>query len=133
MAMVEMVLVLPLLLLLLFGIAEVSLLFTRWLALISAVQEGARFASVYRGASCDEGDVRAKTIARVEEFASAAGNVTLDLVTVDEPCAAPGTDTVVRATHSFAFQLLPGLTQLFGPAAFPQSIPLTFASTMRHE
>ena len=52
MAMVEMVFVLPLLLLLVFAIAEFGLMFNRWLTLSNAVREGARGGVVYRGPMC---------------------------------------------------------------------------------
>jgi Flp pilus assembly protein TadG len=65
MAMVEMVFVLPVLLILLFAVAQLGLMFNRWLTLSNAVREGAR-AGVTWDASCDAAATRTRILDTVD-------------------------------------------------------------------
>ena len=60
MAMVEMVFVLPLLILLVFAIAQFGLMFSRWLTLSNAVREGARDGVAFAGPCGVQGAVAAR-------------------------------------------------------------------------
>jgi Flp pilus assembly protein TadG len=132
MAMVEMVFVLPVLLLLVFSIAELSMMFSRWLTLISAVQEGARFASLYRP-SCNSGSVATDATQVVQRYASGGGIVLPSgAVTVSGQCGPGGTtSSVVTASFNFAFQRLPDLSQWF--PGFPGSWSVSSTATMMNE
>lgn len=126
MAMLEMVFVLPVLLILVFAIAELGLMFSRWLTLSNAVREGARVAVVYR-----DGCVPATVIQEVRDtvvaYAGAGGvGIAPGDVTVTGACSS-GNPANVRADFDFRFQVLPGFTSLGA------TIPLRYASQMRNE
>ncbi len=105
--MVEFALVIPLLLLLIFGIIQFGILFNNYLALTDAVRAGARQAAVSRTLP----DPVAVTKTRVER--SAAGLKASNLViTVDPydptdgtPTWAQGGDVTVKATYPYAINL----------------------------
>jgi Flp pilus assembly protein TadG len=107
-AMVEFVIVAPILLLLVFGIVQFGILFNNYVALTDAVRNGARQAAVSRQAP----DPVAVTVNRVTR---AAGHLkTSDLeVTVDPYDPAKGTatwaqggDVTVTATYPYSINLL---------------------------
>ena len=128
MAMVEMVFVLPLLLLVLFGIAQIGLMFNRWLTLTNAVREGAREGVTWQK-NCLEGDVRDRVKAAVRGYAAAGDLVAADLVIADTDiegeCGGSGSDLTVTARYNFKFPVpVPGLLADF---------PLEYSSTMRNE
>ena len=73
MAMVEMVFVLPLLILLVFAIAQFGLMFSRWLTLSNAVREGARDGRDIRG-PCECREVAPNRVKnKVVSYARAGG------------------------------------------------------------
>jgi Flp pilus assembly protein TadG len=106
-AMVEFALVIPLLLLLIFGIVQFGILFNNYLTLTDAVRAGARQAAVSRTLP----DPVGVTKTRVER--SAAGLTASNLViTVDPfdpvdgtPTWAQGGDVTVKATYPYAINL----------------------------
>jgi hypothetical protein len=131
---VEFALVLPLLLLVVLGIAEFGFIFQRYEVLTNAAREGARIA-VLPGYS--DADVQARVAAYVE-----AGRVPIDpgvnpVVLVEpEPIpmpagqpALPGTRVTVTYTHSYMF--LGGIAGWFG--ATYSTVPLRAVSWMRTE
>lgn len=105
--MVEFALVIPLLLLLIFGIIQFGILFNNYLALTDAVRAGARQAAVSRGLP----DPVAVTKTRVER--SAAGLKPSNLVITVDPFDptdgsatwAQGGDVTVKATYPYAINL----------------------------
>jgi hypothetical protein len=74
MATVETVIVLPLLLMLLYGIIEMSLVLSRWQAVSNAAREGARTAIVFRS-TCDVATVEAAVRQRVRDYTQPLGIV----------------------------------------------------------
>ena len=127
MAMVEMIFVLPLLLLLVFAIAEFGLMFSRWLTLSNAVREGARTGVAWRGPTCATTVPAIKT--QVENAVvtyARAGGVPLNPadVIVTGDCGASGTELEVSASYFFKLNI---------PFASFSSIPLSYSSTMRNE
>ena len=125
MAMVEMIFVLPLLILLVFAIAEFGLMFSRWLTLSNAVREGARAGVAWRGPNCNpttvEDDVKSTTGAYAR-----AGGVPLDDddVTVTGACDGTGSSVVVSASYDFKLNI---------PFGNLGTIPIAYQSTMRNE
>ncbi len=105
-AAVEFALVLPILCMLLLGIAQFGIAFNHYLALTDAVRAGARQAAVSRPVAGPEG----VTISKVR--AAASGLTSSDLlVTVNDPSGtpatwAPGSDVKVTATYPYAIDLL---------------------------
>ncbi len=127
MAMVEMVFVLPLLLLLVFAIAQFGLMFSRWLTLSNAVREGAREGAAFRGLICpgDVAQVETDVKERVAAYAQAGGvPIVEDDVNVAGACGGGETDIRVDATYDFELNIP------FGTLA---SVPISYSSTMRNE
>jgi TadE-like protein len=99
--MVEFVLVLPVLMVILFGIVQFGLTFNNYIALTDSVRAGARTAAV----SAQTGDPVGVTETRVK---TASGD--LDPAKVDPTVSAPGgwvhgQDVVVTATYPYSISL----------------------------
>ena len=124
MAMVEMVFVLPLLILLVFAIAEFGLMFSRWLTLSNAVREGARAGVAWRGPNCDTDTVEDDVKTTTGTYAR-AGGVPLadDDVTVNGACDS-GNSLQVSASYDFKLNI---------PFGDLGTIPIAYQSTMRNE
>ena len=137
--MVELAIILPVLLLILFAIAEMGLLFNRWLTLSNAAREGARLATVYRP-NCDADTVKGLVIQRVLDFVE-AGSINRDIVTVsfsdssitDNVCSGSGDQVLVRASMNFDFLYIPGLSEMRGGSIGNSSIPVGHSAVMRNE
>ena len=127
MAMVEMIFVLPVLLLIIFAIAEFGLMFQRWLTLSNAVREGARELVVFRSpATCNAGQVVTDVQNRVVTYANAGGvGIGNGDVQVNGACAGSGTAGTVSADFDFV------LNVPFAPSL--GTIPLSYSSQMRNE
>ena len=126
MAMVEMVFVLPLLILLVFAIAEFGLMFSRWLTLSNAVREGAR-AGVPWSANCGgETPSRADKVRTTVVNYARAGGVPLadDAFTVDGECDGVGSTLTVTASYDFKLNI---------PYGSLGKVPLGYSSKMRNE
>jgi len=101
--MVEFTLVLPVLLVVLFGIIQFGIVFSNYVALTDAVRAGARTAAVSRSAIDPVGDTKARVI-----------NASGDLKTADvTPTVTPGPlgwthgeDVTVSATYPYSISLL---------------------------
>lgn len=109
---VEMALVLPLLLLLTFGIGEFGIMYTQWQSLTNATREGARVGVVFR-AACNTGTVTALIQTTVDSYAASAGIPTGTITTtITNACAGINTPLTVATSlpHSyFALSALAGL------------------------
>lgn len=117
---VEFALVLPLILLVLFGITEFGRAWMTMNILTSAAREGCRLAVVTAP------DVTAVT-AKVTEVCNAAG-ITPTAITVSPPDPADP-ERRVTVTVQTDFDVIPG--EILG--TFSGTIPLTATSVMRHE
>jgi Flp pilus assembly protein TadG len=127
-SMLEMVIVLPLLLLLLFALVEFGILFGRWLVVNNAAREGAREAIVFR-TGCDPTSVENDVVATVQSYGSSLGlSIPASDIGVSGTCGGPGTTSTVTVTSPFTFQTLPGIATSIGP-----TINLTSSSVMRNE
>jgi len=128
MATVETVIVLPILLMLLFAVAEFSLVFARWQALSNAAREGARTAIVFRS-TCDVATVEAEVRQRVQDYATSAG-ITLNTSDIDVQgvCGTPASNSRVTVTAPYQFRVLRG----FAPSLSP-IINTVGISEMRNE
>lgn len=128
MATVETVIVLPLLLMLLYGIIEMSIVFARWQALSNAAREGARTAIVFRS-TCDKPTVEAAVRQRVRDYAQPIGvNLTDDDIIVLGVCGTSNTNSRVTVTAPYQFRVL----DAFAPSLSP-TINTTGSSEMRNE
>lgn len=127
-ATLEMIIVLPLLLSLLFGIAEFSVMFSRWHAVTNAAREGARTAIVFR-APCDEETVMDEVRARVRSYIAPLGITVTDAqIVIEGVCGTPETNTRVQVTVPYQFQVLSNLMPSLSP-----TINTVGDSVMRNE
>ncbi len=128
MAMVEFVLILPALLVILFGILEFGVLFYQWQTLSNAAREGAREAIVFRK-DCDADAVQALIEQTIIDYASSA-NIAVEAGDIDitGPCLGSGEPLRVEVSHDFGFQVLPGFISQLTP-----TITLVGTSEMRNE
>jgi Flp pilus assembly protein TadG len=125
---VEMSLVLPLLLLLIFGIGEFSIAFTQWETITNAAREGAREGVVFRGGACDAGTVDNEVAQAVDTYITSSGLTTGSVTAaVTGACAGSGTPLRVSVSAPYRFQMLPGL------AGLTPVITLGATSVMRNE
>lgn len=131
--MLEMVITVPVMLLLLFGIAELGILLSRWQTLSNAVREGARLGVVFRDpATCNAAIVESSVQTTVADYADAVG-MTLSTIDVIGECDASGTPLTVTGTFPYTFQVLPNIQLLFGSGSLASSFDLQVSSTMRNE
>lgn len=120
--------VLPLLLSLLFGIAEFSVMFSRWHAVTNAAREGARTAIVFR-APCDEATVMDEVRVRVRSYIAPLGITVTDAqIVIEGVCGTPETNTRVQVTVPYQFQVLSNLMPSLSP-----TINTVGDSVMRNE
>ncbi len=125
---VEMAIVLPLLLMLMFAIGEFGIAFTQYQTLINATREGARTGVLFRGASCVAGTVKTDISTTVGNYMVAAGVPTGTITTTSTgECAGAGTQVVVTSLVPYTFAALPGL------AGLQSDVTLSARSTMRNE
>jgi hypothetical protein len=125
MAMVEMVFVLPLLLLLVFAIAQFGLMFSRWLTLSNAVREGARAGVAWRGLNCNKATVEGDVQTVAGSYARAGGVPLADnAFTVTGACDGPGSQLDVTASYDFKLNI---------PFADLGTIPISYKASMRNE
>lgn len=125
---VEMAIVLPLLLMLVFAIGEFSIAFTQWQTLANAAREGARTGIVYRGSSCASATVQSEIQQTVQDYADLAGLDPSEVTTTSSgECDPSGQPLTVSSSAPYRFQMLPGL------AGLPTQITLRGTSVMRNE
>lgn len=125
---VEMAIVLPLLLTVMFAIGEFGIAFTQYQTLINAAREGARTGVLFRGTSCVAGTVKSQISTTVSTYVVASGIPTAALTTVSSgECAGAGTQLIVTSQVPYTFAALPGL------AGLQSNITLSARSTMRNE
>jgi len=126
MATLEMLFVLPLLFLILFGIIEFGLVLGRWQTVTNAAREGAREAIVFRQ-TCNAGAVQNDVDTRVAAYL-ASSNITADSITVTGACTGSGNDTAVAVVYTHPFMTVQNFAPTIGA-----DITLTGNSTMRNE
>jgi hypothetical protein len=101
--MVEFTLVLPVLLVVLFGIIQFGITFSNYVALTDAVRAGARTAAVSRSSSNPVADVKARVM-------DASGDLDSSKVSVPDPVTPTGWvhggDVTVTATYPYSISLL---------------------------
>lgn len=127
MEMVELAILLPILLLMLFALLEMGVVLMRWQTLSNAAREGARTGVVFR-APCDPTAVLGLVQTRVVAYAASASiGITPADVNVTGQCGGAGINTSVTINHTYNFQVL-GAFSTLGP-----SINLSANSVMRNE
>jgi len=128
MAMVETVIVLPVLLMVMFASVEFSLVFSRWQVLSNAAREGARTAVVFRR-DCVAADVESAVRQRIKDYAAPAGIVLLDSdISISGACGAANSNTTVNVSSEYQFQVLSAIAPSISP-----TVNTTGSSVMRNE
>ena len=124
---VEMTIVLPLLLLLVFAIGDFGIAYTRWVSLTNAAREGARVGVVFRN-PCDSGTVEGEIQATVSDFADSSGldGATI-ATTIVGTCLGTGTQLTVTSTAPYNYLALSAL------AGLAPTINLSARTVMRNE
>ena len=124
---VEMAIVLPLLLVLVFAIGDFGIAYTRWNSLTNAVREGARAGVVFR-APCDAATVESDVQGTVSNFASSSGLDGASITTtVTNSCGGTGTQLTVSSTIPYEYIAMSAL------AGFAPTLNLSARSVMRNE
>lgn len=126
MATLELLFVLPLLFMILFGIIEFGLVLGRWQTVTNAAREGAREAIVYRQ-DCTTANVQTDVNTRVAAYLASSG-ITADSITLAGACTGSGNNAIVTVAYSHPFKTV----QNFAPS-IGADIDLTGSSTMRNE
>ena len=131
---IEFALVLPLLLLVVMGIAEFGFIFMRYEVVTNAAREGARLAVLPGYAN---GDVQSRVVA----YARASGiplapvpNNFVVVVANTTVNVAPGVTVNckrVTVNYTYTYQFLEGISRLFGENNF--TVPMTAVAEMRTE
>jgi Flp pilus assembly protein TadG len=121
-AIVEMALVVPLLLVLFFALAELSVGFLRWQAVTAAAREGARAASVYRPDCALTVDTAVERAAN--RVLATAG---LPSPSIETTGACTSGSSTVEVRVPYRFRILPDFASGLG------TIDLTATSVMRNE
>jgi Flp pilus assembly protein TadG len=125
---VEMAIVLPLLLMLVFAIGEFGIAFTQYQTLINSTREGARRGVLFRGSGCVAATVKTEIATAVTNYMVASGVPTGAITTVSSgECGGSGTQLTVTTQVPYTFAALPGL------AGLQSNITLSAHSTMRNE
>ena len=128
MAMVEMVIILPVLLMILFAIVEFGVVFGQWQMVTNAAREGARNAVLFR-TDCDAGAVESEVRTVVRNYASDIGITLTDSnISVSGVCGPKNTSSTVNVVFPHTFQVLPGIAPSVSP-----TINLLGTSVMRNE
>jgi Flp pilus assembly protein TadG len=118
---VEFALLLPVLLLLLFGIIDFGRALNAQVTLTQAAREGARLAALGQS----------NVVSRTQAAATGLSPVTVTVTTSCPVNAGSGVDAVVKTTYSFAFVTPVGaFAAMFGSASFGSSLTLTAQGEM---
>jgi Flp pilus assembly protein TadG len=124
---VEATIVLPLMLILTFGILEFGISFTRWNSLTNAVREGAREGVVFR-VPCASGAVTSLVETTVADFADSSGIDPANIITtVTGACGGTGTQLIVTSTVPYNYVAVAAL------AGLAPSTNLSARTVMRNE
>lgn len=136
-SLVEFSLILPILMILVFGILDFGLGLRSYISLSNAVREGARYASVGNpvGIESDCDGITNDTVYGRICVATGGLNVTeLDPDVSFPQGVAPGNSVVVSADYTYHFVTPIGdLIGFFSGGAFPSSIDLSSSANMRLE
>jgi Flp pilus assembly protein TadG len=120
-AAVEFALLLPLLLLLVFGIIDFGRALNAQVTLTQAAREGARLASLNQS----------NVVSRTQAAATGLSPVTVTVMSSCPSGAGQGVDAVVKATYSFSFITPVGaIAGLFGGSGFGSPITLSAQGDM---
>ena len=138
-SLIEFVLMMPILMIMIFGIIDFGMGLRSYISLTNATREGARFAAVGNPAGayptdCD-GTTSTSSIGRVCVAMEGLGLSNLNSVSVSYPNGnAPGNSVIVAADYTYSFITpLGGLISFFSGGTFPDTLSLNTSADMRLE
>jgi len=138
-SLVEFALVIPILLILVFGIIDFGMGLRSYISLTNATREGARFAAVGNPAGAYPGDCNGSTstsvIGRVCVAIEGLDLADLNTVSVAYPSGqSPGNSVVVAADYTYNFITpLGDIANFFTGGAMPETLTLSTSTDMRLE
>ena len=120
---VEFALLLPILLLLVFGVVDVGRAISAQITLTQAAREGARLAAL--------GQPSSTVVSRAQAAATGLSPVTVTVTSTCPVNAGAGVDAVVQASYAFSFVTPVGaIAAMFGGASYGSSLTLTAQGEM---
>jgi Flp pilus assembly protein TadG len=125
-----MVVVLPLLLLMMFGIIDFGFLFQRYVVLTNAAMEGARV-GILPGYLPDDARLRAEAYAYTGGLPAGTVTATPAIVNLADPGGGTWPAIEVTVTHPYSYQFIGPIVSMFGGSF--TSVTLTARSTMRRQ
>ena len=133
MAMLEFLIVLPVLITLLFATIEFGIVLKRWQTISNAAREGARFASLGRE-TCNSAALEGEILTRVRAYADSAGiDGTTVTVTGFSGLCAVGDISELTVNHAYTFKVLAGFSSMQGFSSLTPVLSLSAHSAMRNE
>jgi Flp pilus assembly protein TadG len=127
---IEMVVVLPLLLLVLFGIIDFGFMFQRYVVLTNAAMEGARV-GILPNYNTGDAETRAETYAETGGIPAGTATAAAAIVTLNEPGGGTWPAMQVTVTHTYSYQYIGPILSIFGGSA--GSVNLTANAIMRRQ
>lgn len=125
-----MVVVLPLLLMVLFGIIDFGFLFQRYVVLTNAAMEGARV-GILPGYDTGDAETRAETYAETGGIPAGTAVAAALPITLPEPGGGTWPGVQVTVTHSYNYQYIGPIVSIFGGSF--SSVNLTARAIMRRQ
>ena len=138
-SMVEFAFVLPLLLLLVFGLIEFGLIFYDRAVVTNASREGARAGIVYDTTGTNPPLTAAEIGAVVSNYANlrlvtfASGITTTTTTATSCATVGRGNDITVTVSYPYTFLVFSNIAQLIGPSSLPGTITLSAQTVMKCE
>ncbi|HEY6507039.1 MAG TPA: TadE family protein [Vicinamibacterales bacterium] len=127
---IEMVIALPLLLLLMFGIVDFGFMFQRYVVLTNAAMEGARV-GILPGYGINDAKLRAEAYATTGGIPAGEAIADPQMVTLDEPGGGTWPAIEVTVRHPYTYQFAGPFASMFGGSL--GTVTLTARSTMRRQ
>jgi Flp pilus assembly protein TadG len=127
---IEMVVVLPLLMLVLFGIIDFGFMFQRYVVLTNAAMEGARV-GILPGYDAADAKARAETYAEAGGLPSGTAIATPVQVALPEPGGGTWPAIEVTVNHTYTYQFIGPIVSMFGGTF--STVNLTARATMRRQ
>ena len=127
---IEMVVVLPLLLLVMFGIIDFGFMFQRYVVLTNAAMEGARV-GILPNYNTGDAETRAETYAETGGIPAGTATATATIVTLNEPGGGTWPGVQVTVNHTYSYQYIGPILSIFGGSA--GSVTLTSRAIMRRQ
>lgn len=131
---VEFAFLLPIFLLLVFGIIDFGRAYFSWIIITNGAREGARAAAVGVPASTVAGKVQGAVSGLYVTSFSCSTTMGALCITTDNIGGDPGAPVTVSVSYNFSFLVLPNIMALAGNPGLPGGVfPLRASSTMRLE